>query len=152
MPWVSAGVSGSVPLQCPSLDLAPSVTWLWKQEVDDFLAFYLFCTALPELPSLVGNLSVTCLFCLCTFHAQFHSAMIGQNLTAQLMGIHMGHSRWNSNFWDMTVSSLSGGEGDTPLYKLYRYVLPRQVGFLHRFGLKTGIHFWSGIEYGFWGS
>ena len=29
----------------------------------------------------------------------------------------------------------------TPLYKLYRYVLPHQVGFLHGFGLKTGIHF-----------
>ena len=25
----------------------------------------------------------------------------------------------------------------TPLYKLYRYVPPHQVGFLHRFGLKT---------------
>ena len=29
----------------------------------------------------------------------------------------------------------------TPLYKLYRYVPPHQVGFLHGFGLKTGIHF-----------
>ena len=25
--------------------------------------------------------------------------------------------------------------------KLYRYVLPHRVGFLCRFGLKTGIHF-----------
>ena len=33
-----------------------------------------------------------------------------------------------------------GGEG-TPLYKLYKYVPPHQVGFLRRFGLKTGIHF-----------
>ena len=32
----------------------------------------------------------------------------------------------------------SGG-GGTPLYKLYRYVLPHRVGFLRRFGLKTGI-------------
>ena len=32
-------------------------------------------------------------------------------------------------------------EEGTSLYKLYRYVPPRdQVGFLHRFGLKTGIH------------
>ena len=34
----------------------------------------------------------------------------------------------------------SGG-GGTPLYKLYRYVLPHRVGFLRRFGLKTGINF-----------
>ena len=33
------------------------------------------------------------------------------------------------------------GEGGTPLYKLYRYVPPHRVGFLHRFGLKTGMHF-----------
>ena len=39
--------------------------------------------------------------------------------------------------------------GGTPLYKLYRYVLPNQVGFLRHFGLKTGCPFWSGIVYGF---
>ena len=33
------------------------------------------------------------------------------------------------------------GPGDTPLFQLYRYVPPHQVGFLRRFGLKTGIHF-----------
>ena len=37
-------------------------------------------------------------------------------------------------------SSLRGG-GGTPLYKLYRYVPPHRVGFVRRFGLKTGIHF-----------
>ena len=31
--------------------------------------------------------------------------------------------------------------GGIPLYKLYRYVPPHRVGFLCRFGLKTGIHF-----------
>ena len=31
--------------------------------------------------------------------------------------------------------------GDTPLYKLYRYVPPHRVGFLRRLGLKTGTHF-----------
>ena len=31
--------------------------------------------------------------------------------------------------------------GGTPLYKLYRYVPPHWVGFLRRFGLKTGINF-----------
>ena len=34
-----------------------------------------------------------------------------------------------------------GGGGATPLYKLYRYLPPHRVGFLRRFGLKTGIHF-----------
>ena len=29
----------------------------------------------------------------------------------------------------------------TLLYKLYSYVPPHRVGFLRRFGLKTGIHF-----------
>ena len=33
------------------------------------------------------------------------------------------------------------GGGGTPLNKLYKYVPPHRVGFLHRFGLKTGIHF-----------
>ena len=28
-----------------------------------------------------------------------------------------------------------------PLYELYRYVPPHWVGFLRRFGQKTGIHF-----------
>ena len=31
--------------------------------------------------------------------------------------------------------------GGTSLYKLYRHVSPYRVGFLRRFGLKTGIHF-----------
>ena len=31
--------------------------------------------------------------------------------------------------------------GGTPLYKPYMYVPPQRVGFLRRFGLKTGIHF-----------
>ena len=34
-----------------------------------------------------------------------------------------------------------GRGGGTPLYKPYRYVPPHRVGFLRRFGLKTGIHF-----------
>ena len=33
-----------------------------------------------------------------------------------------------------------GGEGTT-FYTLYRYVPPRRVGSLRRFGLKTSIHF-----------
>ena len=35
----------------------------------------------------------------------------------------------------------AGGGGGTPLNELYKYVPPHRVGFLHRFGLKTGIHF-----------
>ena len=34
-----------------------------------------------------------------------------------------------------------GGGGGTPLDRLYWYVPPHRVGFLRRFGLKTGIHF-----------
>ena len=34
-----------------------------------------------------------------------------------------------------------GGGGHTPLYEPYRYVPPHRVGFLHRLGLRTGIHF-----------
>ena len=36
---------------------------------------------------------------------------------------------------------MPGGGGGTPVYKPYRYVPPRQVGFLRRFGLKMGVHF-----------
>ena len=35
----------------------------------------------------------------------------------------------------------TGDPGGIPLYKLYRYVPSHRVGFLRRFGLKTGIHF-----------
>ena len=38
-------------------------------------------------------------------------------------------------------SSARGGGGATPLYKPYTDVPPHRVGFLRRFGLKTGIHF-----------
>ena len=41
-------------------------------------------------------------------------------------------------FWSGQVA---GGGGGTPLYKPYRYVPPQRVGFLGRFGLKTGTHF-----------
>ena len=41
----------------------------------------------------------------------------------------------------MGLQLSGGGGGGTPLYKLYRYVPPLRVGFLGRFGLKTGIHF-----------
>ena len=43
-----------------------------------------------------------------------------------------------------------GGRGaGTPLYKLYRYVLPHRVWFLRRFGLKTGKNFGHfGLESG----
>ena len=38
-------------------------------------------------------------------------------------------------------STQAGGRGGTPLYKLHRYVQLHRVGFLHCFGLKTGIYF-----------
>ena len=53
--------------------------------------------------------------------------------------------------------SLAKRPEGTTLQKPYRYVPPHRVGFLSRFGLKTGIHytlcpFWSGIMYGFRGN
>ena len=41
---------------------------------------------------------------------------------------------------------LQAGWGGTPLYKLYRYVPPHLVGFLRRFGQKTGIFAHFGLE------
>ena len=44
-----------------------------------------------------------------------------------------------------------GGGGGTPLYKPYRYVPPKRVGFLPRFGLKMGVDFAPfGLESGPW--
>ena len=48
---------------------------------------------------------------------------------------------WKMPYWQRQKSL---GGGSTLLYKLYRYimyVLPHRVGFLCRFGQKTGIHF-----------
>ena len=43
----------------------------------------------------------------------------------------------------VAIMTKRGGEGGggTPLYKLYRYVLPQRVWFLSCFGLKTGVDF-----------
>ena len=50
--------------------------------------------------------------------------------------------------WSWQVAREGRGES-TALYKPYRYVPPHQVGFLPRFGLKTGIHFAHfGLELG----
>ena len=47
----------------------------------------------------------------------------------------------SSSIWDREGKHPGGGGGGTPLYKLYRDVPPHRVGFLYRFGLKTGIDF-----------
>ena len=39
---------------------------------------------------------------------------------------------------------------DTSLYKLYRFLQPHRVGFLRRFGLKTGIRFPSLVRDRVW--
>ena len=47
-------------------------------------------------------------------------------------------------FYQKTGRVCGGGGGrlgDSPSYKLYRYVPPHWVGFLCCFGLKTRIHF-----------
>ena len=75
-------------------------------------------------------------------------------------GESQGHWRWNSNFWDITVSSYSwegwgGGGWGTPLYKLYGYVPPHQVRFFSLFWSENGCKlcpFCSGIGYGFRGN
>ena len=46
-----------------------------------------------------------------------------------------------SDFEIRTHYASTRGGGGTTLYKLYRYVPPRRVGFLRRFGLKTSTHF-----------
>ena len=45
-----------------------------------------------------------------------------------------------------------GGGGGTPLYRPYKYVPPKRVWVLCRFGLKTGCRLWSGFGYGFRGN
>ena len=40
---------------------------------------------------------------------------------------------------ESNLAPWGGGGGVPPFYKLDRYVPPHRVGFLRRFGLKTGI-------------
>ena len=50
--------------------------------------------------------------------------------------------RFLSLMASLCYGELSGGPGGTPSYKPNnRYVPPQRVGFLRRFGLKTGIDF-----------
>ena len=51
------------------------------------------------------------------------------------------HLNCDNNLNRFFLIQARGGGGGTPLYKLYRHVPPHRVGFLRRFGLKTGIHF-----------
>ena len=57
---------------------------------------------------------------------------------------------WYRNSWSSTLQWSSGGGGvGTPPYEPYRCALPQRVGFLRRFGLKTGIYFTHfGLESG----
>ena len=48
---------------------------------------------------------------------------------------------WLLSPWNHILRPPRGGGGATLLYNPYRYVPPQRVGFLRRFGLKTGIHF-----------
>ena len=43
--------------------------------------------------------------------------------------------------WGFDSGGWGGGGGRNHLNKPYRYVPPQRVGFLHRFGAKTGIDF-----------
>ena len=54
----------------------------------------------------------------------------------------MIHHTYIHNSIYFGLKSLGGGGGGfTPVYKLRRYVPPHRVGFLCRFGVKTGIPF-----------
>ena len=63
------------------------------------------------------------------------------------MEADIAHSSSSTQFIGAVVAVVAaavapGGDGGaTPLYKPYKYVPPHRVGFLRRFGLKTGIHF-----------
>ena len=55
---------------------------------------------------------------------------------------------WILFLWNHILRPPRGG-GATLLYKPYMYVPPHRVGFLGRFGLKTGTHFAQfGLESG----
>ena len=66
------------------------------------------------------------------------------------LGKDSRHSRpWLSSTAVLREFITPGRGGGTPLYKLYRYVPPHRVGFLHRFVLKAGIYFaYFGLESG----
>ena len=48
---------------------------------------------------------------------------------------------WGANA--RLASRGGGGDGDTPWYKLYRYVPPQREYVLRRFGLEIGYGFWE---------
>ena len=49
----------------------------------------------------------------------------------------------------LALAAQPGGGWGAPLYKLYSYLPPHRVGFLRRFGLKTGKNFAHfGLELG----
>ena len=50
-------------------------------------------------------------------------------------------SAWGANA--RLASRGGGGDGDTPWYKLYRYVPPQREYVLRRFGLEIGYGFWE---------
>ena len=51
-------------------------------------------------------------------------------------------SAWGA---DASLASRGGGgvDGDTPWYKLYRYVPPQREYVMRRFGLEIGYGFWE---------
>ena len=62
------------------------------------------------------------------------------------MGLSSSYSnfptlRMDIRIFDRRVCLFKARGGGTPLYKPYRYVPLQRVGFLRRFGLKTGIDF-----------
>ena len=92
MPRAEAVASSGLPLfECSSFDLAPSMTCLWKRELNNFLVFHLFTAV-----SLFVNIQHIFLL-----HADW------PKLTALSMALATGGTETEFNSWDVTASSPS---------------------------------------------
>ena len=77
-----------------------------------------------------------CLFLLLFFFSRVKS-IVRPSVSIYLSNNYSTSERWISEMVDSQRGAYPAG--GTPLYKLYRFVPPGRVGYLSRFGLKTGI-------------
>ena len=103
------------------LNMQPEQTHLWRETYWQIMLFYLAQVPPPW--------SCFCSYFEATCPNYFNVFLAVKILTVIIIIYHQNECR-NS----------SGGGGLLP-YISYRYVPPHWEGFLHRFGLKTGIHF-----------
>ena len=78
-----------------------------------------------------------CLFLLLLFSFSRVKSIVRPSVSIYLSNNYSTSERWISEMVDSQRGAYPAG--GTPLYKLYRYVPPGRVGYLRRFGLKTGI-------------